>query len=196
MTSELQHSPERRTLLRGRMIYADVLRPPGALEAGAFEDTCTHCGDCAASCPQAIITADPDGFPSVDVSARGCDFCNVCADVCAEDAILPAQSWDVRAVVGDSCLSVQGIMCRTCEDHCDAAAIRFRPMTGGRAQPLIDLNDCIGCGACVAPCPADALTLQKPVATSATDDISSASLSQASEFQNVQYLRMPRSRDT
>lgn len=196
MTLELQHSPARRALLKGRGTHVEIARPPGALHAGLFEDTCTHCGDCAAYCPQAIIKADADGFPCVDVSERACEFCSICAEVCTEGAIEPAGSWDLRAFVGDSCLSVQGVMCRTCEDHCDEAAIRFRPMTGGRAQPIIDLEDCTGCGACVAPCPADALTLQKPAPIEGADDISPASLSQASEFQDVQHMRMSRSHDT
>ncbi|WP_422049838.1 ferredoxin-type protein NapF [Shimia sp.] len=179
----MRHSPERRALLTGQFAQTQALRPPGALESGLFEEACSHCGDCAAACPQAIITADNAGFPVVDMSARACEFCNACSDVCTAGAILPANGWEVRAVAAESCLSLQGVMCRTCEDHCDEGAIRFRLMTGGRSQPNIDVDACSGCGACVAPCPADALSLHHPAPeVGAEDETSPASLTQASEM--------------
>lgn len=51
------------------------------------------------------------------------------------------------------------VVCRTCGDACEAAAIRFRPRLGGAALPEVDGEKCTGCGACVAPCPAAAITL-------------------------------------
>lgn len=175
VTSKTTHLPERRAFLKGRFQDEAVLRPPGAIGLAAFVETCTRCGDCAATCPQAIITADEDGFPMVDVSARGCTFCGACAEACAPAAIQPAQEWAYRASVGDTCLSLQGVTCRSCEDHCDESAIRFRLMTGGRSAPLIDLETCTGCGACVAPCPSDAITVERPAPQH------TASLSTASE---------------
>ncbi len=153
------------------------MRPPGAVAMSDYVDRCTRCGDCAATCPQAIITSDEDGFPKVDVSARACTFCGACSDACKVGAIVAADSWDWRVDVDDKCLSVQGVSCRACEDHCDAQAIQFQLMTGGRAQPMISFDTCTGCGACVAPCPANALSMhlpQPPV---------HASLSPASEIQ-------------
>lgn len=195
MASEMRNGFKVGTPVGGE---ADVLRPPGALKPGLFETACTHCGDCAAQCPQAIILADDNGFPRVDFSDRGCDFCNVCAEACDARAILPAQGFDLRAAVSDSCLSVQGIMCRTCEDHCDSAAIRFRLMRGGRAQPMIDPESCTGCGACIAPCPADALSLNTPTPPAGAEERLPASHSKASEFpdEELQYLRMPCACDT
>ncbi len=162
VTSKTTHMPERRAFLRGRFHDEEILRPPGALELASFVETCTRCGDCAAECPRAIITADADGFPMVDVNARGCTFCGACAEACSPAAIQPAQEWIYRAGVSDSCLSVQGVTCRACEDHCDESAIRFRLMTGGRSAPQIDPEICTGCGACVSPCPSNAITVERP----------------------------------
>ncbi|HYD30021.1 MAG TPA: 4Fe-4S binding protein [Azospirillaceae bacterium] len=64
-----------------------------------------------------------------------------------------------KASVTSRCLSARGVYCRTCEDPCEAGAIRFCPMPGGRSVPLIDPAVCTGCGACVAPCPAGAIAL-------------------------------------
>lgn len=176
MAKMTTHSPQRRAFLRGHFEQNDFLRPPGALELVSFVETCTRCGDCAANCPQAIITADKDGFPLVDLTSRECTFCGDCAEACQVGAIQPANCWDYRARVDESCLSFQGITCRTCEDHCDERAIRFHLKTGGRSEPLIDLDTCTGCGACVAPCPADAITVERPALQR------TASLSTASEI--------------
>lgn len=171
------YSSQRRSFLRGHFDGAEVMRPPGAVSVSDYVDLCTRCGDCAAACPQAIIMADEDGFPKVDVSARACTFCGACSDACRVDAIVAADGWDWRADVGDRCLSVQGISCRVCEDHCDAQAIRFQLMTGGRSQPNISADTCTGCGACVAPCPADAISMRLPQSPM------HANFSPASEFQ-------------
>jgi ferredoxin-type protein NapF len=61
--------------------------------------------------------------------------------------------------VDDSCLSRRSVVCRLCEDACDAAAIRFRLAVGGAAQPWIDPARCTGCGACVAVCPAGSVEM-------------------------------------
>ena len=41
-------------------------------------------------------------------------------------------------------------------------AIRFRLATAGRSFAQLDLARCTGCGACVAVCPAGAVTMQVP----------------------------------
>lgn len=66
------------------------------------------------------------------------------------------------AVIGDSCLSLAGVLCRACEDSCESRAIRFRLMTGGRAAPVIATDDCTGCGACSAVCPTAAVRFEVP----------------------------------
>jgi ferredoxin-type protein NapF len=45
---------------------------------------------------------------------------------------------------------------------CDAGAIRFKPTLGGVTSPALDLSLCTGCGACVAPCPTQAISMKTP----------------------------------
>lgn len=149
----------RRDLLRGRFTATAVPRPPGALSGLAFGEACTGCGDCARACGAAIILRDGEGLPVVDMREGGCTFCGDCTRACPTGALMPGAPWPWRAEAGPACLDANGIQCRACEDFCDAAAIRFRPMIGGRARPVIDPETCTGCGACVAPCPAGAISL-------------------------------------
>jgi ferredoxin-type protein NapF len=63
------------------------------------------------------------------------------------------------ARIGDGCLEAQGIVCRACGDACDARAVGFLPLAGGLSKPIVDPAVCNGCGACIAVCPAAAITL-------------------------------------
>lgn len=162
----MHHKPTKRDFLKGRFRRTDRILPPGSVEA--FYDACTKCGACAQACPSEIITRDEDGFPVVDPTAGECLFCSACAEICEEDAIRPATGWDFRAELTTSCLSLNSVTCRTCEDFCDNQAIGFRLMQGGRSTPIIDAEACTGCGSCVSSCPAGALKLS-PVADATTN---------------------------
>ncbi|MDO5644059.1 MAG: ferredoxin-type protein NapF [Paracoccus sp. (in: a-proteobacteria)] len=158
----------RRNFLRGRFrrLEDEARRPPWS--APDMADLCTGCGDCGRACPQGIILADEGGRPIVDFSRDACTFCRACADACetgALDAGLELD-WPWRAVVSEpGCLSAQGVYCRACEDACDLSAIRFRLMIGGKSRPIIDLNQCNGCGACISICPTQAIDAFRPERT-------------------------------
>lgn len=64
------------------------------------------------------------------------------------------------AVVGERCLERAGIVCRACGDACDRAAIRFLPLAGGHATPVIDPARCDACAQCLPRCPAAAIALE------------------------------------
>lgn len=152
-------------LLRGRFEAAPApVRPPWALAEPAFLEACTRCDDCRLACPEGIIQRGRGGYPEIDFRNGECTFCGDCATACETGAIGDSAGgpWHHRAQIGDRCLARQGVVCRLCEDQCAPRALRFRPVLGGAALPEIDDNLCSGCGACVAPCPTEAITMAEP----------------------------------
>lgn len=152
----------RRNLIFARGDVFPPLRPPWSSEAAVLE-RCTGCGDCAAACPTGIILIGAGRHPEIDFHRGECTFCGDCARVCAEDVFdveAPA-AFDHVAAIGDECLVRVGVDCRACQDVCPEAAIGFRPRLGGPPLPALDAAACTGCGACLAPCPADAITIAR-----------------------------------
>lgn len=110
-----------------------------------------------------MLTKGQGGFPSVDFARGECTFCGACAAACPTGAIAHPSSrtpWPLVARIGEACLTRQGVICRTCAEQCETGAIRFRLAVGGVALPEFNPSACTGCGACYAPCPVSAITLQ------------------------------------
>ncbi len=162
MTAAQSIDRSRRALLRGRLRDrgAPPRRPPWAVEG--FEDACTRCGACADACPQGIIINGDGGFPEVDFThGQGeCTFCAACVEACPEPAFDVERDppWDVTARIGEACLARSGIHCQSCGEVCGYDAISFTLAVGLPPQPVVEPEACTGCGACVAVCPADAIT--------------------------------------
>ncbi len=138
-------------------------RPPWALGKSEFDAHCSRCGDCIASCPQKILTKDADGFPVVDFGASGCSFCAACVDSCKTGslslmAFIGIDPWNLKAVVMDSCVNHNGIVCQQCMGACSNRAIEFR-VTGAATAPEIDWAACTGCGECYRHCPVTAIRI-------------------------------------
>ncbi len=138
----------------------------------AFLDGCTGCGACVTACPEGIIALDEAKHAIVDFQ-RGsglCSFCGACAEICPEPVFLAAElravtpPWTLRIAIGEGCLTRDGVMCQSCKDACGDGAIRFVYAAGRVPQPSVDLDRCTGCGACVAPCPASAIEIQRETA--------------------------------
>ena len=155
--ARVAQSTARRAFLRGRFVAAPAMRPFGALPDMAFEDACTRCGDCARACAEGIIVQDDEGFPIINPHRGECTFCQDCTAACETGALVADRPWPWRAGIGADCLSLKGVQCRACQDHCPTRAIRFRLKPGGRSEPQLELEDCTGCGACAAPCPVNAI---------------------------------------
>ena len=137
-------------------------RQPWALAEALFINACSRCGDCVPVCPTRIIVI-VRGFPEVDFKRGECTFCGACAAACKDKALLDSETqiwpWAIKAQVASSCLPNRGVECRVCGDHCAVAAIRFSPRLGGPPTAEVDSAACNGCGACVAPCPAAAISV-------------------------------------
>ena len=164
----------RRLFLRGKFTSrpAFSVRPPWADEEELFLDRCARCDACIDACPERILVRTDGGYPEVQFKRGECTFCGKCVESCDENAlrfpVSEAETWeagdgkdawrlDVR--FASNCLSLNAIICRACGDICESQAIRFQLKPGGIAEPRISAEDCTGCGACVRPCPVQAVSL-------------------------------------
>jgi len=156
----MHESLSRRQILTAKLqALPAVLRPPWTDED--FEAKCEACGDCIQACPRRILRADAQNFPFVDYARTGCDFCGECAKFCETGAIRKAGiPWQLEVRVLARCLAVRGTICRSCEEICEEEAISFRLGLNGKSYPMIDADECNGCGFCVAPCPTKAIAIQ------------------------------------
>jgi len=157
----------RTQLLRGKFSRdRQAIRPPWSLPENHFVDHCTRFMECARACPENLITVGSGGFPEVSFADAVCTFCDACADVCPTGAILgrddPKRAerapWRLELKIAASCISANNVVCMVCKEYCDAGAIRF-PTLHATGKPMVDDELCTGCGACIAPCPVDAISL-------------------------------------
>lgn len=154
-------------LLRGRWRGGPPpIRPPWALEEGAFRARCTGCGECVQACPEGILVEGAGKFPRVEFSRGECTFCRKCLEKCGDGALVEGvgerwggHPWGVKAAIKPDCLALKGVTCRSCGDACTPGAIRFSLQAGGVFLPKIDIGQCNGCGACYPICPTKSVEL-------------------------------------
>lgn len=159
---------DRRRFLFGRYgAEADPRTPPWAVAYARFVELCGRCGECLRACPTGILAPGDDGFPSVDFKRGSCTFCRECVHACRSGALSAADAdgnplapWSRVAAIDRGCLALRGVVCRICTEHCDAGAVRVRLAVSGAAAPEIAPVLCNGCGTCVAPCPAHAISVR------------------------------------
>ena len=152
--------PSRRRFFGSHLPCVAPFRPPWSVPEACFVDACSRCDDCVRACPTGLLQRGDSGFPLADFSAAACSFCGDCANACKTGAIAPDTSrvpWQFTICIGESCLAHQRVECRVCGEMCEPRAILFPLMAGGVLRPEVDSAVCTGCGACLAPCPVNAI---------------------------------------
>lgn len=139
-------------------------RPPWSVNEVRFVELCRGvrlCGECISACPEKILKTGRGQFPVVDFDIGGCSFCTKCVDACPSGALDPSgyPPWDLKATINDTCLSEQGVECRSCGEACATSAIKFRHVVGSVAKPVLEPDACTGCGECLSVCPVKAITV-------------------------------------
>jgi ferredoxin-type protein NapF len=152
----------RRSLFSRRK--SNALRPPWVKTDIEFTDICTRCDNCIKACETSIIKRGDGGFPEVDFTLGECTFCQKCVTACEEPLFDTEQHvpWLIVANIKQTCLTYNGVWCQSCKDACDPRAISFVMAVGQVPKPIIDTSACTGCGACVSPCPSNAIALAAP----------------------------------
>lgn len=139
------------------------LRPPGAIAEIDFLATCNRCSRCVKVCPTGGLVPMPfsSGLGAYEtpelIPRKGCcELCMLCSKVCPTGAIRPIKTEEVKIGVAkldqSSCLAwAQGKACLICKERCPADAITI----DDSKRPYINLQKCIGCGACENACPVE-----------------------------------------
>ncbi len=145
--------------------------PAGALSARHFAQHCTACQLCVSVCPNEVLRPSTDLMklmqPEMSYERGYCrPECVKCAEVCPAGAIQPITLAEKSAIqIGqavwrkDFCVPLtDGVECDNCARHCPTAAILMVPSDANNPDspkiPAINVEKCIGCGACEALCPA------------------------------------------
>ena len=135
--------------------------PPGAGDLARFAAKCTACQLCTANCPAGIIVPAPggDGPVELDPNRGACRYdCDNCSRLCPTGALLSLglkkkQRTRIALAAFDpgKCLVFQeGAECGRCAKACPTGAVTLRKS----GAPRFKGDKCIGCGACMAVCPA------------------------------------------
>lgn len=145
--------------------------PPGALSLRNMAQHCTACQLCVSVCPNQLLAPSENlnKFMQPEMSfERGyCrPECIKCSEVCPTSAIRPITKADKSAIqvghavwIKKNCVVLtDNVKCGNCARHCPTNAIQMilsDPQTPDSAQiPAINVERCIGCGACENLCPA------------------------------------------
>jgi ferredoxin-type protein NapF len=144
------------------------LRPPWAVAEWAFSRLCDGCLACVQACREGILYRGENGLPEVDFQFGGCDFCAACLAACNTGALRQSSATQRKPFrytlsIDGTCLTFAGEPCNNCAAFCDTSAIRIQRNGQGVATPVINLQQCNGCGACVGPCPLGNIRLSRPL---------------------------------
>jgi MauM/NapG family ferredoxin protein len=156
-----------------------LIRPPGAIPEGKFNQVCAKCGSCMKVCytsgiQPVMMEFGPDNVftPRLDNVHGFCGYeCNACGHVCPTGALTPLTlEIKQKVVMGiaeinrEICLPwAEKKPCLTCEEVCPiftkAVELEERPTTFDDRDdtfiflPHVVKDNCIGCGICEHHCP-------------------------------------------
>lgn len=146
----------------------NYVTPPGTASRDAFLHHCTACGACIAACTQDVLKTSFTQYglrhalaPVMDFDRSYCAFdCVKCTEVCPTKALNSLTVAEKHSfvigkarVIADNCLIyANSEHCGACARRCPRHAISISPIGDGRYVPVVDFDDCIGCGLCAHIC--------------------------------------------
>lgn len=173
MTEQINKGISRTEFLRGSWREKRTpYRPPWSLGEEVFVEVCDGCSACIDVCPEQVLIQGRGRYPLINFSLGECTFCQRCVEVCKPSALMIIEGnapWNLKAEIAESCLARQAVVCRTCGQRCDENAIQFKLALGGVSRPELDVQACNGCGACIKPCPVQAITMTRESTMAITD---------------------------
>lgn len=145
--------------------------PPGALSARNFAQHCTACQLCVQVCSNQVLRPSTGLMnlmqPEVSYERGYCrPECTKCSEVCPSGAIKPIERAEKASIqvghavfIAKNCVvNTDNVSCGNCARHCPTGAIQMVPKDANDSKsakiPAINVERCIGCGACENLCPA------------------------------------------
>lgn len=168
--SKAQQKIEVYTKNKTPVIRTSPISPPGSISIENFNDNCTACHLCVASCPTQVLQPSFLEYglleimqPRMDYKTSFCNYdCTICTDVCPSGAIISQtidnkkfiQMGKVQFVKENCVVYTQKTDCGACAEHCPTKAVKMEldPEVKLKA-PKITNEICVGCGACEFACP-------------------------------------------
>ena len=145
--------------------------PPGARSAANMAKRCTACQLCVSECPNQVLR--PSGElstlmqPVMSYERGYCrPECTRCSSVCPTGAIQRIEDDEKSSIqighavwVKKNCVAITDkVECGNCARHCPVGAIEMIPLDEEDEDtpfvPAVNVERCIGCGACEHLCPA------------------------------------------
>jgi ferredoxin-type protein NapF len=135
----------KRSIDRLQFIHGDLsgsrrgIRPPWSKPEALFTECCERRDACISACPQQILRRGSAGFPVVDFRQGACTFCGDCATSCKQEAfdlsaMRDSPAWQLDFSIGDQCLALRGVVCRSCGECFAICPVRCISVSQGQRE--------------------------------------------------------------